>query len=87
VWLELTQDPSSALVVRPSEFDRKGEVKIALPKYQQAVVDSEFLWHGGYHNSDHTRYAVIVSAESGPALERWIQSQLPQAANAAQPVA
>jgi hypothetical protein len=77
IWLELTDDASSALVVRPTEFDRKGEVKIQLPKYQQAIVDSEFLWHGGFHNSDHTRYAVIVSAESGPDLERWIQSQLP----------
>ena len=73
VWLELTDDPSSALVVRPTEFDRKGEVKIALPKYQQAVVDSEFLWHGGHHTSDHVRYAVIASVESGPALERWIE--------------
>ncbi len=67
--------PSSALVVRPTEFDRKGEVKIALPKYQQAVVDSEHLWHGGHHTSDHVRYAVIASVESGPALERWIESQ------------
>jgi hypothetical protein len=76
VWMELTDDDSSALVVRPSEFDRKGEVKIALPKYQQAVVDSEFLWHGGHHAGDHTRFAVIVSVESGPDLERWIQTQL-----------
>lgn len=75
VWLELTDDPSSALVVRPTEFDRKGEVKIALPKYQQAVVDSEHLWHGGHHTSDHVRYAVIASVESGPALERWIETQ------------
>jgi len=75
VWLELTDDPSSALVVRPTEFDRKGEVQIQLPKYQQAVVDSEYLWHGGHHASDHMRYAVIASVESGPALERWIQSQ------------
>jgi hypothetical protein len=74
VWFELTDDPSSALVVRPSEFDRKREVTIGLPKYQQAVVDSECLWHGGHHASDHTRYAVIASVESGPALERWIQS-------------
>jgi hypothetical protein len=77
IWLELTEDPSSALVVRASEFDRKGEVKIPLPRYQQAVVDSEFLWHGGYHNGTHTRYALIVSAESGPDLERWITSELP----------
>jgi hypothetical protein len=75
VWLELTDDPSSALVVRREQFDKASEVRIALPKYQQAVVDSEFLWHGGQHSSDHTRYAVIVSAESGPALEQWIASQ------------
>jgi len=75
VWLELTDDPSSSLVVRPTEFDRKGEVQIELPKYQQAVVDSEYLWHGGHHTSDHMRYAVIASVESGPALERWIESQ------------
>lgn len=77
VWLELTDDPSSALVVRPTEFDRRSEVKIQLPKYQQAVVDSEYLWHGGHHASDHMRYAVIASVESGPALERWIESQRP----------
>ena len=75
VWLELTDDPSSALVVRPTEFDRRGEVQIQLPKYQQAVVDSEYLWHGGHHASTHMRYAVIASVESGPALERWIESQ------------
>jgi hypothetical protein len=40
-------------------------------------VDSQWLWHGGQHSGDHMRYAVIVSAESGPALEQWIQSQLP----------
>jgi hypothetical protein len=76
IWLELTDDPSSVLVVRPAEFDRKGEVQIPLPKYRQAVVDSEALYHGGYHSGSHTRYAMIVSVESGPALENWINSQL-----------
>jgi hypothetical protein len=50
-------------------------VKIQLPAYQQAVVDSEYLWHGGHHASTHMRYAVIASVESGPALECWIASQ------------
>ena len=77
LWLELTDDDSSALLVRRSQFDRDTEVQIALPKYQQAVVDSEFLWHGGYHHGPGTRYAVIVSCESGPAFERWIDTQLP----------
>jgi hypothetical protein len=77
IWLELTDDPSSVLVVRPTEFDRKREVQIKLPRYQQVVVDSEALYHGGYHRGPETRYAVIVSVESGPALERWVTSQLP----------
>ena len=73
VWMELTDDPASVLVMRPAEFDRKGEIRIPLPRYQQVVIDSETLYHAGPQN----RYAVIVSVESGPALERWIQSQLP----------
>jgi hypothetical protein len=77
VWLELTDDLASVLVVRPAEFDRKGEVQIPLRRYQQVVLDSEALYHGGYHAGPQTRYAVIVSVESGPALERWIRSQLP----------
>ncbi len=78
IWLELTDDPSSSLVVRPTEFDRKNEVQIKLPKFQQVVVDSEALYHGGYHTGAETRYAVIVSVESGPDLERWIESQRPK---------
>jgi hypothetical protein len=76
-WLELTDDDSSALVVRRDQFSKASEVKIALPKYQQAVVDSEFLYHGGYHHGPGTRYALITSVESGPATEQWIESQLP----------
>jgi hypothetical protein len=78
VWLELTDDPTSALVLRPAEFDRKAEAKIPLPRYQQVVIDSETLYHGGYHTGNKRRYAVIVSVESNPALDRWIQTQLPK---------
>jgi len=77
LWLELTDDDSSALVVRRDQFDKDSEVRISLPRYQQAVVDSQFLYHGGYHRGPGTRYALITSVESGPALERWIESQLP----------
>ena len=77
VWMELTDDPASMLVIRPAEFDRRGEARIPLPRYQQVVVDSEALYHGGFHAGPQMRYAAIVSVESGPALERWIGSQLP----------
>jgi hypothetical protein len=76
IWLELTDDPNSTLVVRENEFDRKAERQIPLPALQQVVTDSEYLYHGGYHAGPHTRYALIVSVESGPALEAWIQGQL-----------
>jgi hypothetical protein len=77
LWLELTDDESSALVVRRHQFDKNSEVKIPLPRYQQVVVDSELLYHGGYHHGPGVRYALIVSLESGPALEKWIETQLP----------
>jgi GNAT superfamily N-acetyltransferase len=44
VWLELTDDPASVLVIRPAEFDRKAETRIPLPRCQQIVVDSEALY-------------------------------------------
>jgi hypothetical protein len=77
LWLELTDDDSSALVVRRHQFDKSSEVAIPLPRYQQAVVDSELLYHGGYHHGPGIRYALIVSVESGPAFEKWIETQLP----------
>jgi hypothetical protein len=77
VWMELTDDPASVLVMRPAEFQRKGGIRIPLLRYQQVLVYSEALYHGGHHAGPQNRYAVIVSVESGSALERWIQSQLP----------
>jgi hypothetical protein len=83
VWFELTQDDSSRLVVRQEEFDKASEVQIPLPKYQQAVVDSQALYHGGFHHGEETRYALISTFESSPELERWIDSQMPSRAAAA----
>lgn len=77
LWLELTDDHSSALLVRSKEFDRSTEVTIRLPQYQQAVVDSEALWHGGHHRGPGIRYALIASFESSRKLENWLMSQLP----------
>jgi hypothetical protein len=77
VWLELTDDSTSMLFVRQGEFDRRSERTILLPRGQQVVVDSERLWHGGHHVGTRTRYALIASVESSPALGDWIQSQLP----------
>jgi hypothetical protein len=77
VWLELTDDSTSSLLVRQGEFDRRSEVQVKLPRGQQVVVDSERLWHGGFHSGTGTRYALIASVESSPALNDWIAAQLP----------
>ncbi len=74
LWLELTDDPGSALVLRRDEFDRHSEVKVPLPRNAQAVVDSERLFHGGYHRGPATRYALITSLESTPALQEWMRA-------------
>ena len=77
VWHELTNDSTSTLLVRQSEFDRHSENRVRLPQGQQVVVDSERLWHGGFHAGTHTRYALIASVESSPGLNDWITSQFP----------
>ena len=77
IWHELTNDSTSTLLVRQGEFDRHSEIRVRLPKGQQVVADSERLWHGGFHAGTRTRYALIASVESSPALNDWIQSRLP----------
>jgi hypothetical protein len=77
IWHEFTDDATSRLLVRSERFNKKTEYQIPLPAGQQAVVDSERLWHGGAHSGTHTRYALIASVESSPELNDWIQAQLP----------
>ena len=82
IWLELTHDDSSRLVLRQEEFDARSEVQVTLPRGKQVVVDSQRLYHGGYHHGTATRYALISTFESSPELERWMESQLREPAPA-----
>lgn len=77
LWLQLTDNPQSCLVLRENPFDKHSEVRIPLPKYSQVVVDSERIFHGGYHAGPDTRYGLITSVESTEHFEKWIESQLP----------
>jgi hypothetical protein len=76
-WLELTNDPNSYMVLREDKDDPSTESRISLPRGRQMVIDSERLWHVGFHPGPNPRYALISSFESGDALEQWIKSQLP----------
>lgn len=78
LWLELTDSPNSYMILRENEFDKKNELRIPLPKGAQMIIDSENLFHSVHHDGDQVRYGVIVSLESGPALEKWLKTQLPE---------
>jgi hypothetical protein len=79
-WLNLTDDPDSYMILRDERNDPATERRIYCPQGAQFVVDTERLWHAVCHVGTRPRYALITSFESGPALERWIKSQLPQPA-------
>jgi hypothetical protein len=74
-WLQLTDNPDSYMIVREDKDDPSTESRIPLPRGAQFVVDSERLWHAVYHPGPEPRFALIVSFESGPELEAWIESQ------------
>ena len=80
-WLELTDNPGSAMVLMEQNDeglpDPSTEVRLPLHRGAQFVVDTQRLWHVVTHPGDAPRYAVIASLESGPALDGWIRSQLP----------
>jgi hypothetical protein len=76
-WLQLTDNPDSYMIVREQKDDPSTESRIYLPKYSQFVVDSERLYHAVYHPGSEPRYALITSFESGPTLQRWMESQAP----------
>src|SRR5262245_51895733 len=71
-WLQLTDDPDSFMIRRGAKDAPGAEVRIPLVKGAQFVVDSERMWHGVYHPGATPRYALIVSFESGEALQHWI---------------
>jgi hypothetical protein len=76
-WLELTDCPNSSMVLREDKDDPATESRIPLPRGRQIVIDTERLWHVVSHLGPEPRYALITSFESGPALQRWMESQLP----------
>lgn len=80
-WIELTDNPDSYMVLMehgPDGLpDQSTEVHLPLHRGARFVVDTQRLWHVVSHPGTGTRYALISSFESSPALDRWIHSQLP----------
>jgi hypothetical protein len=80
-WVELTDNPDSYMLLMDNDEqglpDPSTERRVPLHKGARFVVDTQRLWHVVVHNGNAPRYALITSFESGPVLERWIDSQLP----------
>ena len=78
-WVELTDNPDSYMLVMDNGADGlpdpATERRVPLPKGARFVVDTQRLWHVVVHNGNSSRYALITSFESGPALETWIDTQ------------
>jgi hypothetical protein len=78
-WVELTDNPHSYMLLMDNGPDGlpdpDTEMRMPLHKGARFVVDTQRLWHVVVHNADAPRFALITSFESGPALERWVESQ------------
>lgn len=73
-WLQLTDNPDSYMIVREDKDDPSTESRIPLPAGAQFIVDSQRLQHAVWHPGPEPRYALIVSFESGPELQSWIDA-------------
>jgi len=80
-WLELTDNPDSYMLLMDNGADGlpdpSTETRVPLHRGSRFLVDSQRLWHVVVHPGDAPRYALITSFETGPALERWVDSSIP----------
>jgi len=78
-WMELTDYPGSSMILMeqgPDGLpDPATEVRLPLQRGARFVLDTQRLWHVVCHPGTGSRYALISSFESGPALGHWIAQQ------------
>ena len=77
-WSELSDNPGAFMILMeqgPDGLpDPSTEAHIPLHRGSRFVVDTQRLWHVVCNPSGSTRYALISSFESGPALADWIDA-------------
>jgi len=80
-WIELTENPGAFMVLMeqgPDGLpDQSTEVHIPMHRGARFLVDTQRLWHVVCNPSDTTRFALISSFESGPALDGYLHANLP----------
>lgn len=72
-WLELTETPGAAMILRTVKDDPSTEIQIPLHKGKRYVVDSERLYHVVMNPTDEPRFSLITSVESSEQLDQWIK--------------
>lgn len=72
-YYNLSDDPDSFMVLREDRYDPATEVRIPLPAGTQVLIDTQRFWHATWHPGPAPRYSLIVSWESGPALDTYIE--------------
>ena len=55
VWLELSDDPNSYMILREDKDDPSTESRISMPHNRQLVIDSQRLWHAAWHPGPEPR--------------------------------
>ncbi len=73
-WLELTNNPGAAMILRTKKDDVTSEVQLPLHRGMRYVVDSERMYHVVMNPTDKPRFSLITSIESSEQMEKWIQS-------------
>ena len=76
-WLELTDNPSSYMMLMDSDDDGypdpATEMRVPLHRGSRFVVDTQRLWHVVVHPGKQPRHGLISSFESGPDLDAWMR--------------
>ncbi len=76
-WLELTETPGAAMILRHVKDDPDTEIRLPLHKGMRYVVDSQRMYHVVMNPTDAARYSLITSIESTPALGEWVVENSP----------
>ncbi len=80
-WIELTENPGAFMVLMEQGADglpdQSTEVHIPMHRGARFLVDTQRLWHVVVNPSSTTRFALISSFESGPALDTYLHANLP----------
>ena len=76
-WIELTDNPGAFMVLMEQGDDglpdQSTEAHVPMHRGARYVVDTQRLWHVVCNPSGTTRYALISSFESSPALDRYLE--------------